>query len=570
MGTPAVVRHPRLQDRLELERLAEEQAALRRVATLVACGASSGTVFAAVADEVAQVMRVPTVVVSRYDEDGTTATVLATSSDRPHSFPSGTRWRLDGPSAAAEVRRTGRPARITDYGPTGSLSEAARESGLKGTVGVPIVVDGQVWGVVAASTVDGPLHDEVEHRLAQFTDLVGTAIANSKTREELMLLAQDQAALRRVATLVASGVPPVDVFDAVTGEVARVIGADGAALSRFEPDRTTTTMSYWTASGDAFPVGGRSHCGEGTAAWGVFETHRPVRISSYEETGSDASARARGMGWRSSVAVPIIVEGRLWGMAVVLSRSTEPFPPDTESRLEEFMMLVATAVANAENRAELATSRARIVATADATRRRIERDLHDGAQQQLLTLALELRAAQAGVPAELGELRSELSSLAEGVTSVLDELREIALGIHPALLAEGGLGPALKTLANRSPIAVELDVRAEARLPEAVEVAAYYVVSEALTNAAKHSQASIVRVAAVEQDCMLRVTVGDDGLGGADPVRGSGLLGLKDRAEAIGGTFCLESPHGAGTSLIVELPLGVQDDALRPPRAARR
>ena len=218
-----------------------------------------------------------------------------------------------------------------------------------------------------------------------------------------------------------------------------------------------------------------------------------------------------------------------------MSTSDGPLPPDTERRLAEFTELVATAIANAESRAELDASRARIVATADATRRRIERDLHDGAQQQLVSLALELRAAQAAAPPELAELRAELSRVVEGLTGVLDELREIALGIHPAILAEGGLEAALKTLARRSPIPVELDVQAEARLPEPVEVAAYYVVSEALTNAAKHARASVVHVDVQASDHVLRVAVSDDGVGGADPVGGSGLLGLKDRAEAIGG-----------------------------------
>jgi signal transduction histidine kinase len=251
--------------------------------------------------------------------------------------------------------------------------------------------------------------------------------------------------------------------------------------------------------------------------------------------------------------VPIVVEGALWG--VMNAGSSELLPQETEGRLAKFTQLLGTAIANAESRAELDASRARIVATTDATRRRIERDLHDGAQQQLLSLALEIRAAQAGTPAELREHRAELAHVAEGLTNVLDGLREIALGIHPAILAEGGLGPALKTLAHRSPIPVELEVRVDGRLPEPVEVTAYYVVSEALTNAAKHAEASSVRVEVGVRDGVLRVAVGDDGLGGADPALGSGLLGLKDRAEAIGGRISLVSPPGAGTSLLAELPL---------------
>jgi signal transduction histidine kinase len=216
---------------------------------------------------------------------------------------------------------------------------------------------------------------------------------------------------------------------------------------------------------------------------------------------------------------------------------------------------LASAIANSESRVALDASRARIVATADATRRRIERDLHDGAQQRLVSLALEVRAVQASVPPELGELRAELSRVAEGHAGVLEELREIAQGIHPAILVDDGLRPALRTLARRSPIPVELDVQAETRLPEQVEVAAYYVVSEALANVAKHACASVAQVAVEVRDGILRVAVHDDGLGGADQALGSGLLGLKDRAEAIGGKISLESPPGAGTSLLVELPV---------------
>jgi signal transduction histidine kinase len=256
------------------------------------------------------------------------------------------------------------------------------------------------------------------------------------------------------------------------------------------------------------------------------------------------------------VGVPIVVEGRLWGVMTVASTTDQPLPLDTEERLAEFTELVATAIANAESRAELAASRARIVATADAARRRIERDLHEGAQQQLVSLALELRAAQAVAPPELGKHRAELSRAVDGVTSVLDLLREIARGIHPAILAEGGLGPALRTLSRRSPIPVQLDAHVEERLPELVEVAAYYVVSEALTNTARYARASNVQVSVDVRDGSLRVAVRDDGLGGADPARGSGLLGLKDRVEAIGGSISLQSPHNQGTTLIAELPLG--------------
>ena len=245
----------------------------------------------------------------------------------------------------------------------------------------------------------------------------------------------------------------------------------------------------------------------------------------------------------------------MWGLVVVMSTSDEPLPADTEARLTGFTELVATAIANAEANAELKASRARIVATADQTRRRIERDLHDGAQQRLVTLALQVRTAQAKVPAQLGQLTAELDHVATGLSSTLDELREFARGIHPAIVGTDGLAPALQTLARRSSIPVTLDMRARARLPEHIEVTAYYVLSEALTNAAKHAKASAVHVRADLASGVLRLDIRDNGVGGADPARGSGLIGLKDRVEATGGTFTVESRHGEGTHLLIELPV---------------
>jgi signal transduction histidine kinase/uncharacterized protein YoaH (UPF0181 family) len=555
MGTSAPHADSGVTDRAELERLAEEQSALRRVATLVAQGASSTEVFAAVAQEVVQVLHLSNSAICRFDDEGSTMTVVAVWGDHPEIVRPGSRWPLDGPSMSTEVLRTGRPTRVEDYSDLpGSLATEARQGGVSSAAGAPIIVDGRVWGVISTSSPLAPLPDQIEDRVADFTELVATAIANSQAHEDLRRLADEQAALRRVATLVARGVPPAQLFEAVSAEVARLVPADGAALTRYEPDGTLIALGGWSATGYAH-VGAR-FASEGTVSGMIFETRRTGRIDSYADEPGAAAAAAREMGWHSSVGAPVIVEGRLWGALAVVSTSDRPLPPDTERRLAEFTELVATAIANAESRAELDASRARIVATADATRRRIERDLHDGAQQQLVSLALELRAAQAAAPPQLAELRAELSHVVEGLTGVVDGLREIALGIHPAILAEGGLEAALKTLARRSPIPVELDVQAESRLPEPIEVAAYYVVSEALTNAAKHARASVVHVDVQAGDHMLRIVVRDDGVGGADPVGGSGLLGLKDRAEAIGGVISLQSPQGSGTSLQVELPLG--------------
>jgi signal transduction histidine kinase len=227
-----------------------------------------------------------------------------------------------------------------------------------------------------------------------------------------------------------------------------------------------------------------------------------------------------------------------------------------EGPLAGFTELVATALANAEAQAALTGSRARIVAAADTTRRRIERDLHDGAQQRLVSLALQLRStAQAAPPAEAEELRAQMNVVADGLTGVLNELREIARGLHPAILAEGGLSPALKTLARRSAVPVRLDITIDGRLPEPVELAAYYVTAEALTNAAKHAQATVIDVRLTVEAESLRIRVRDDGRGGADPTGGTGLVGLTDRVEALGGRLRLHSPPGVGTTMNVALPL---------------
>jgi signal transduction histidine kinase len=253
--------------------------------------------------------------------------------------------------------------------------------------------------------------------------------------------------------------------------------------------------------------------------------------------------------------VPVSVESRLWGSVVVAFTHKELLASDTEKRLAGFTELLATAIANAESQAEVAASRARIVAAADHARRRIERDLHDGAQQRLVSLELQLRAARAAVPPGSRELSAALDHVEAGLSAALGELREIARGIHPAILADGGLGPALRVLARRSPVPVDLEVPAAERLPEHVEVSAYYVVAEALTNAAKHARASAVSVELQVDGDALRISVRDDGAGGADFTAGTGLTGLKDRVEAIGGRIFLDSPRGAGTRLRVELPL---------------
>jgi signal transduction histidine kinase len=273
----------------------------------------------------------------------------------------------------------------------------------------------------------------------------------------------------------------------------------------------------------------------------------------------------RQMGVRSTLATPIVVEGRLWGGLAIGSQSG-PLTADAEQRLVDFTALIGTAIVNTESRAQLIASRARVVAAADETRRRIERDLHDGTQQQLVALALALRAAEADVPPELAELKAALGQTAVGLARVTEDLQTISRGIHPAVLSRGGIGPALRTLARRAGVPVKLDLSGPARLPERAEVAVYYVVSEGLSNAAKHAHASAVHVDLKVENAVVQVSIRDDGVGGADPDRGSGLVGLRDRVEALGGTIETTSPPGQGTCLRARIP--VDSDAPTAPHHA--
>jgi signal transduction histidine kinase len=539
------------QGREEIARLAEEQASLHRVAALVASGAPPTEVFAAVAQEVARVMRLPIVAIGRY-EDGD-VTVVAEWSDRSHAFRTGTRWRVPTGSMTATVRATGRPARVDDLsGLPLERTKPHRASGITSTVGAPISVNGRVWGVMAAALSDSAPAD-LEDRLSGFTELVATAIANSAARSDLERLAEEQAALRRVATLVAEDAAPPDVFEAVCIEVGRLIAADGAALIRYEPDETMTRLGRWTVDTGYVPMWTEGPVALGPTGQVVRDTGRPSRLDLATLPGAPA-AEIRALGMRSLISVPV-VGGRIWGMVAVMSKSADALPADTEARVAQFTELAGTAIANAESRAELAASRARVVTTADATRRRIERDLHDGAQQQLVSLALGLRTAQAALPIELHDVHAQVGRIVDGLAGVMSELREIAQGIHPGILAQDGLASALRALGRRSPVPVELDVRTPAEMPERIEVAAYYVVAEALANAAKHSAASVVRVAVATRGRNLSIRVEDDGRGGADPALGSGLVGLRDRAEALGGVMALRSPPGVGTTVEIELPL---------------
>jgi signal transduction histidine kinase len=290
----------------------------------------------------------------------------------------------------------------------------------------------------------------------------------------------------------------------------------------------------------------------------VLRNGRTVRRDGYYESRGRFAANIRQMGIRSAVATPIAVEGRLWGALGIGSRSGS-LPADTEQRIVSFTELIGTAIANAESRAEIMASRARVVAAADETRRRVERDLHDGTQQRLVSLALALRSIETKVPSDLDDVRAQLAQAETGLAAAITDLQEISRGIHPGILSKGGLGPALKSLARRAGLPVELDVGDHGRLPDSVEVAAYYVVSEGLTNAAKHAQASLIHVDLTVDNRTLQVAIRDNGVGGADTRGGSGLIGLRDRVEALGGTIEIASVIGEGTSLVARIPIDKLD-----------
>jgi signal transduction histidine kinase len=372
-----------------------------------------------------------------------------------------------------------------------------------------------------------------------------------------VVIANDElSALRRIATLVARSTPPSEVFAAVAEEMARCLGTTDAEVFRYHPDGAAVVVaSYRAPAVQGLAVGERLTLDGDSVSARVLRTGRGARMDSYENAEGTLAARVRELGPRSRAGAPIVVDEQVWGVALVGTSGPEPLPSDSEARIAEFADLVATAIAASTSRNELIASRARIAAAADDARRRLERDLHDGAQQRLVALGLGLRAAEACVPAEMQPLKEQIAGLETIVAGVSAEVQEISRGLHPAILSEGGLGPALKTLARRSAVPVDLDVHVDRRLPDAVEVGAYYVVAEALTNAAKHARASVVEVSAEATNTHLRLVIRDDGIGGAAAGKGSGLTGLIDRAEALGGKMTIQSQPGSGTSLLVNIPI---------------
>jgi GAF domain-containing protein len=544
------------ESRAGLGRLAGEQAALRRVATLVARGTPPEAVFAAVVDEVGHLLPVQSSSMCRYEPDES-LTFIATWGVVKHPFEAGSRYMLGGNNLGTIVFKTGRPARIDGYADTssGPLGIQIRDAGIRSSVATPIIVEGRLWGLIAAASFQGPLPGDTEARLAGFTELVATAIANAESRAGLARLVEEQAALRRIATLVARGVPPEQVFAAVADEVVRLLPVDFAHMERYESDDTFTVLAVAGSTIERFPAGSRLRIGGRNLATAVLETGRPARIDNYADSSSGPlGAVAREAGICSAVGAPITVEGDLWGLIAVGSTLEPSLTGDIEARLGSFTELVATAIANAESRAALTASRARIVAASDASRRRIERDLHDGAQQRLvhgvIVLRLALRALS-NADANAEELVAEALRHTEQANA---ELRELAHGILPGALRRGGLRAGVEALVSRVSLPVSVDMSVE-RLPASVEATAYFVISEALTNVVKHAQAARAEVTARVEDGELRIEIWDDGVGGARGDHTTGLGGLEDRVSALEGRLAVESPSGEGTRVCAQLPV---------------
>ena len=535
----------------ELRAIAEEQGSLRRVAELVARNTSQQEVLETVAREASRLIDGhPTTLM--HVEPGGTAAVCVAIHEGP--VPVGSRIEISPQEqgTVAQIIRTRRPARRDSYLEPPGRAWARDQFHVHSSVGVPIIVADEVWGVLGVTSQSTQLPHDSEVRLDQFAQLVAAALANAQARESLQRVVDEQSALRRVAELVARAATPEEVFGAVTQEASGLLGDQASTLVKFEPGRLSFAVVA-THNGPASAARVIEYRA-GSVADRVRSGRRAERIDDYAREVD--AAQAAGLGIRAAVHVPILVAGRVWGMLSATS-GEGPLPRATETRLVQFADLAGTAIAHAESRSELLASRARVVATADETRRRIQRDLHDGAQRRLVQTIITLKLARDALGD--GDAEAVAEWLEESLTQAeqtITELRDLVRGILPASLASGGLAVGVASLVEGLPLPVSVDVLDE-RLPERVETTAYFVVAEALTNVVKHARASRVAVVARldEGAGRLVLEVRDDGRGGADAGAGSGLMGLRDRVDALEGTLSVASPPGGGTTVRVTLPL---------------
>jgi PAS domain S-box-containing protein len=552
-------------DVTERNRREEEQAALRRVAVAVARERRPEDVFQTVTEEAGRLLGGDSAFMMRYDLEVDEAVVVGywrREDAVQDDTIIGRRVTLEG-GPTSIVRKTGTAARFTqDDSVLPGWRERLQASRTSSIVTSPVLVSGQVWGAVSVSIAEGSFAPGTEERISQFTSLVSTAIANAEAREELLASLSErqqredeQAALRRVAVAVASEERAETVFKTVTEEVGRVLGANRAHMLRFDPESEDAQIVGVWQDRDAEDLLGRRMAVDRGPYRTIRELGRPIRYELDGDIPDVLRTRLEAEGVTSVVVAPIVVSGELWG-AVSISVTKGSLPPETEARIGPFTSLVATALANAEARAELLASRARIVEAGDAERRRLERNLHDGAQQRLVSLSLSLRLAQARLKSDVHAADEILSGASVELALALEELRELARGIHPAVLTDRGLGPALESLADRTPLPIRFAELPADRLPAPIEAAAFYVVSEALANVTKYAEASSVDVRVAQENGYAIVEVADDGVGGADPGGGSGLRGLSDRVAALEGRLAIVSPPGAGTRIRAEIPFG--------------
>ena len=481
--------------------------------------------------------------------DGKATAIASWSGDGP-SLPIGTRFPLDGDNLAARIFESGAPARLHSHDEAWKRAETdlARGLGMRSAVGAPILVEGKLWGALMAATRGvEPWAENAETRIAAFTELVATAIANAEARDALAQLADEQAALRRVATLVARGAPPMDLFGAVAEEVGRLHSVDHAYVTRFDSEETVTVMARWAETGDALPGELPRRFAAGPMSAAVRETRGPVRLD---------LADALEAGVRSSVAAPITRRGQPVGLHQRGARRTPSSRPRRERRCAS-----RTSAISSRPRSRMPRRPSLPLRAGGSSRRRTRLAGRSSATSTTARSSGSSRSVWRCVRRKRTFLPSgttsapQLSGVATGLVAAVEDLQEISRGIHPAILSKGGLGPALQTLAHRSAIPVDLDITTDVRLAEPIEVAAYFVASEALANAAKHSQASRIDVSLEQRDGSLVLSIGDDGVGGADAGRGSGLVGLTDRVEALGGSIHVESRSGDGTQITAELPV---------------
>ncbi len=541
--------------RVELARLADEQAALRRVATLVAEELPARELFAKVGEEVAGVLgpRVDHAIL-RFESDDTATVLAGSSAEVPGGIVVGQRLALDGTGVSAQVHRRQAAVRVDDYATaSGDVADHASKHEITSAVGCPILVKGRVWGVmVVAHHEPEPFPADTERRVSQFTELVATALANAEARGELQRLADEQAALRRVATLVAEAAAPTEVFDAVVAEVAQLLPGAGVGLVRAENADDGLVVASAGLDPAIVRVGLRLPLAGDSVTARVLRTGRSARMNIRQEGHGAIAEIARRAHVLTTIGAPITVEGRVWGMIIVAWG--EPPPGDAEERLVKFAELLATAIANADSRDQLTASRARVLTAGDDARRQVVRDLHDGAQQRIVHTIVTLKLARRALNDEDPERTRELVGEALAHTEQSNhELRELAHGILPPVLSHGGLRAGVDAVVSRMDVPVDEDVTA-ARLPPEIEASAYFIIAEALTNLAKHARASTASVRAAVADGTLRIEVRDDGIGGADP-SGHGLLGVGDRVAALGGRLRIDSPPRSGTLLTAELPL---------------